>query len=145
MEPCGVLAGGIAGAQRTTRFGIVGAASKHASTSTPTRAMYVVGEPMRPCHESPKTREKPTSCQRKHRSTAPERTCVRIEVVDLARSSPASKRPRAGIMRSTSIEEISTHAVSAWSTQDDATIVSRSRVWKKTWVLVQAVTNLIIV
>eukprot|EP00966_Prymnesium_polylepis_P103162 2389738-Prymnesium_polylepis.1 len=74
---------------------MVGACGKQTSTSTPTRAPYVAGEPMMPCHDSPKTSEKPTSCQMKQSKTAPAKTCVRMEVVDLARSNPASNSPSA--------------------------------------------------
>jgi hypothetical protein len=68
--------------------------------------------PITPHGDGAYTRVNPMMNQRIDRIIRPEKVCINVEREFLLLSKPASKKPRAGIINSTSPVEMSTHDVS---------------------------------
>ena len=91
--------------------GIVGAKSSAASDGTPLRNTHSVS-PIRPCSDGLNEKLNPNTNHITLSSASPKKICMKIDEAFFFLKRPDSKRPSAGIIKSTRLPATSIHAVS---------------------------------
>ena len=107
----GVIAANIISNLAKRTPGMVGAYFRESLCGTPERKVQS-RLPASPPVSGPNVRLNPNVNHMTLKRASPKNTCIKIDTVFFFRKSPASNKPRAGIMSSTKLDATSIHAVS---------------------------------